>query len=282
MENVSTSLLDGFHEMFDRNQDHRTKDYFLMSSPIPTMITVAIYLYTIKVLLPAYMKNKKPYDLKNVILIHNFIQVLISTALFLGFLFAGWYPIKYDIKCQSPRLPDLIEGAGIKIMHVSYGYYLSKFVELFDTVFFVLRKKDQHVSFLHVYHHAVMPLWCWGAVKYFPESQMTLYGMINCFIHIVMYTYYMLSAFGPSVQKYLWWKKHITVLQLIQFAIGAVHSLHLLIKGCHVPRLLSISLFLEATFFFYMFGNFYLKAYTKKPATHVTANGHQNNVKKEN
>uniref|UniRef100_A0A6P7FVW4 Elongation of very long chain fatty acids protein n=1 Tax=Diabrotica virgifera virgifera TaxID=50390 RepID=A0A6P7FVW4_DIAVI len=241
-----------------------------------------MFLMIFKVLLPAYMKNKKPYDLKNVILIHNFIQVLISTALFLGFLFAGWYPIKYDLKCQSPRLPDLIEGAGIKIMHVSYGYYLSKFVELFDTVFFVLRKKDQHVSFLHVYHHAVMPLWCWGAVKYFPESQMTLYGMINCFIHIVMYTYYMLSAFGPSVQKYLWWKKHITVLQLIQFAIGAVHSLHLLIKGCHVPRLLSISLFLEATFFFYMFGNFYLKAYTKKPATHVTANGHQNNVKKEN
>jgi len=31
--------------------------------------------------------------------------------------------------------------------------------------------------------------------------------MLNCFIHTLMYAYYMLSAFGPHMQKYLWWKK---------------------------------------------------------------------------
>lgn len=30
-----------------------------------------------------------------------------------------------------------------------------------------------------------------------------------------MYSYYLLSAFGPSVQKYLWWKKHITNMQMV-------------------------------------------------------------------
>ena len=30
-----------------------------------------------------------------------------------------------------------------------------------------------------------------------------------------MYTYYGLSAFGPWMQKYLWWKKYITMLQLV-------------------------------------------------------------------
>lgn len=31
-----------------------------------------------------------------------------------------------------------------------------------------------------------------------------------------MYTYYLLAALGPEVQKYLWWKKYITVLQMVR------------------------------------------------------------------
>ena len=34
-------------------------------------------------------------------------------------------------------------------------------------------------------------------------------------IHAVMYTYYVLSGFGPSVRPYLWWKKYLTSLQLV-------------------------------------------------------------------
>jgi hypothetical protein len=30
-----------------------------------------------------------------------------------------------------------------------------------------------------------------------------------------MYTYYALSAMGPKVQKYLWWKKYLTQFQLV-------------------------------------------------------------------
>jgi len=39
--------------------------------------------------------------------------------------------------------------------------------------------------------------------------------MINSWIHAVMYVYYGLAAIGPSMQKYLWWKKHMTTLQLV-------------------------------------------------------------------
>lgn len=40
--------------------------------------------------------------------------------------------------------------------------------------------------------------------------------MLNCFVHTVMYTYYMLSAFGERVRRYLWWKKYVTVLQMVR------------------------------------------------------------------
>lgn len=55
----------------------------------------------------------------------------------------------------------------------------------------------------------------WGTTKYFPGGHGTFIGWINSFVHIIMYTYYFLSAFGPKMQKYLWWKKHITNLQMV-------------------------------------------------------------------
>ncbi len=40
-------------------------------------------------------------------------------------------------------------------------------------------------------------------------------AMLNSFVHVIMYSYYGLSAMGPAVQKYLWWKKYLTQLQLV-------------------------------------------------------------------
>ena len=38
---------------------------------------------------------------------------------------------------------------------------------------------------------------------------------MNCLVHTVMYGYYGLAAIGPHMQKYLWWKKYLTVMQLV-------------------------------------------------------------------
>jgi len=38
-------------------------------------------------------------------------------------------------------------------------------------VFFILRKKNSQVTFLHVYHHATMILNWWMAAKYIPVGQ---------------------------------------------------------------------------------------------------------------
>ena len=45
---------------------------------------------------------------------------------------------------------------------------------MLDTVFFVLRKKNNQISFLHVYHHATMfPIW-WMGVKWVAGGQCKL------------------------------------------------------------------------------------------------------------
>lgn len=38
---------------------------------------------------------------------------------------------------------------------------------------------------------------------------------INSSIHVLMYGYYGLAALGPQMQKYLWWKKYLTIIQMV-------------------------------------------------------------------
>jgi len=54
-------------------------------------------------------------------------------------------------------------------------------------------------------------------VNVFAGGHGTLFGLINSFVHIIMYTYYLLAALGPTVQKYLWWKQYLTTLQLVRY-----------------------------------------------------------------
>ena len=40
---------------------------------------------------------------------------------------------------------------------------------MFDSFFFVLKKKFTHLSFLHVYHHGIMPFECWFGARWEPD-----------------------------------------------------------------------------------------------------------------
>ena len=50
----------------------------------------------------------------------------------------------------------------------------------------------------------------------------------------------MCAAFGPGVQKYLWWKKYITSLQLVQFVLVFIHALQPIFFSCNYPKAASL------------------------------------------
>ncbi|KAL3200657.1 hypothetical protein MRX96_012938 [Rhipicephalus microplus] len=60
---------------------------------------------------------------------------------------------------------------------------------------------------------------------------------LNTFVHVVMYTYYFLSSIGPKAQKYLWWKRYLTQLQITQFIVAMVHGSIPLFYDCGYPKL---------------------------------------------
>ena len=53
-----------------------------MSSPFPTLFICLSYVYIVKVLGPKLMENRKPFQLKNVLIVYNFLQVIFSAWLF--------------------------------------------------------------------------------------------------------------------------------------------------------------------------------------------------------
>ena len=43
-------------------------------------------------------------------------------------------------------------------------------------------------------------------------------GFVNSAVHVIMYFYYMVAAMGPKYQKYIWWKKYMTRIQLVSLS----------------------------------------------------------------
>lgn len=54
----------------------------MMSSPFPTLIICLIYVYIVKVLGPKMMENRKPFQLKNALIVYNMFQMVFSAWLF--------------------------------------------------------------------------------------------------------------------------------------------------------------------------------------------------------
>uniref|UniRef100_A0A1A9VVD8 Elongation of very long chain fatty acids protein n=1 Tax=Glossina austeni TaxID=7395 RepID=A0A1A9VVD8_GLOAU len=217
-----SSIYDYWRDLMENKADPRTKDYPLMSSPFPTIAICLSYAYFVKVLGPKLMENRKPFQLRTVLVVYNFAQVLFSAWLFYEASLNGWLNV-------------------------------------------------------------------WWGVKYTPGGHSTFFGFLNTFVHIVMYTYYMLAAMGPKVQKYLWWKKYLTLLQMVQFVLVMVHSFQLFFRNdCNYPIGFAYFIGAHALMFYFLFTNFYKTRYLnsekKNKAAAATAglknNGHPNGILK--
>ncbi|OWR46146.1 hypothetical protein KGM_215920 [Danaus plexippus plexippus] len=252
METINR-IVEGYHDLMDNQSDQRVKDWFLMSSPFPTLAICLTYVFVVKVLGPKLMENRKPFELKQILIWYNLFQVIFSCWLFYESIASGWFTT-YSFRCQPvdySRTPH-----AMRIVRGCWWYYFSKFTEFFDTF--------NHVSKLHVIHHGIMPMSVWFGVKFTPGGHSTFFGMLNTFVHIVMYSYYLLAALGPQVQKYLWWKKYLTALQMVQFVLVFFHAFQLLFIDCDYPRAFVWWIGMHAVLFYYLFSDFYKQAYLKK------------------
>ena len=125
-----------------------------------------------------------------------------------------------------------------------------------------LRKKNEQITVLHVYHHFSIFLIWWLNLYYFPYGDAYFAPMYNAFVHVLMYSYYLLTSFSIPCP----WKSFITKFQIGQFLFFVVQGgVQLLKPGCldHIFEL-SVINFVYAISLLILFVNFYIKAYGKK------------------
>lgn len=247
-------------EQLKSHADPRTKDFPLIGNPTMVLTLIAGYLYVVKVWGPRYMEDRKAYDLKRIIMAYNACMVMLNVFFFYKFLSHSYLGGGYSWLCQGI---DFQDPGSLTIVSYCWWYFMVRILDFADTIFFLLRKKYSHISFLHVVHHSLVVWNGWLFITFGADGQGIMGVCINSFIHIVMYTYYFLAALGPSVQKYLWWKKYITTMQIVQFAVFIGFVCVPLFKDCGYPRLLTYLAASQCCFFLVLFINFYIHTYVR-------------------
>ena len=178
-----------------------------------------------------------------VLVVYNMVCSVISLFTFVGFMYSLWIsPSIFDKKLDANILPFL------------WAYWITKHIELLDTVFMILRHRQRQISVLHVFHHSSMLLLSDYAYRIYPWTTIGVPLGLNSFVHVVLYFYYGLTAYNPNQAPS--WKRRLTEIQLFQFLLDLIYACY----GYVWHGFCIYGFFYGATMLI-MFGNFYYRAY---------------------
>ncbi|XP_063907282.1 very long chain fatty acid elongase 4-like [Zophobas morio] len=226
-------------------------DFFITQSIFHPFAFVAVYLIFVTKIGPNLMKNREPMKLNNVMIAYNLLQIFINVVL----IILGLPNLKTVILLCSITSQD-----SFSVVTTHHAYALLKVFDFLETIIFVLRKKDNQVSLLHVFHHVGVFSLTWIGLKYSPGGPNYLSAVINCVVHTLMYFYYLLST--SIDKKQLWWKKYMTVLQVVaNWFIFLINVVSLLNPSCSYPKWILLSDTTYMLVLLYLFSNFYNKNY---------------------
>lgn len=239
--------------------DVRTRDWAFVGSVDGLISMITLYLITVSIG-PKYMAKYKPFDLKSLMLVYNLALVALSLWMFWQF-FAGSIDAGYNVACTPMKFTT--DPKEMRIANAMWFYYISKYIEFCDTLFMILRKKNNQISFLHIYHHFGMAI-IFHLVMLFGAGGNAAYApCINSLVHVVMYTYYGLSGF-ESLRPYLWWKKYLTMFQIAQFCALIFITFLNCVTPCDFPMFLEYIQFFFCLSLLVLFSNFYIQSYLRK------------------
>jgi len=218
--------LGGWQKFYDEvATDFKWDESFWLNSVealFGSLIIYLVFVYGVNFILGERKRGEKePQNLWTSILkwlavVHNLNMTLISLVCFCGTM----YEVARIFWASQPGygLFNLVCDPKIEYNHGKhtfwmYVYYLSKYVEYFDTVFIVLRRSE--LRFIHTYHHVITMMITYYSL-FCEATGPWLIISLNTFVHIVMYYYYMLVTLDV---KDIPWKNSLTDIQLTQFVL---------------------------------------------------------------
>ncbi|XP_003744143.1 elongation of very long chain fatty acids protein 4-like [Galendromus occidentalis] len=247
----------------EESRDPRFIGNPFVDSPRYVLGISAIYLSFIFLIGPRFMRDKKPLNVKPWIRVFNTYQILANIFVVISMSYLAFYKLKFSLICEPPDTRMDVDS--LRLHTIGYYYLLVRFTDYMDTVFFVLAKKQSHVTFLHVYHHLCVCLNGWLYMRQGWANIGALGGLINACIHTIMYIYFLMATF-PHLKKHLWWKKYLTQLQMAQFI--AMISQFVVVYSredhCGYPKAVLLNGIVNVFILFSLFVAFYIKTYIRR------------------
>ncbi|KAH7639365.1 hypothetical protein DERF_005641 [Dermatophagoides farinae] len=257
------SQLDFLFEYVGMTPDYRIKHFLWINvSPVLSIWAIINFVVFAKVLGPELMRGLPAFDVRWLMFIYNVTMSICNCfAVYKTITLSDYFRVLWNF--DYPNRMDSSTKT-LYLIHLGYLYWLSKLLDLWDTSFFVIRKKFSQVTLLHVYHHTVVPLFGFILMRVNPVLPCVfLFSLVNSTIHVIMYSYYGLAALGPWIQPFLWWKKYITILQLYQFVLYGFYGMAIWIFGQNYPVYWLYIGLTQPPLFFWLFLDFYMKAYNR-------------------
>eukprot|EP00698_Gefionella_okellyi_P002894 TRINITY_DN12758_c0_g1_i1.p1 TRINITY_DN12758_c0_g1~~TRINITY_DN12758_c0_g1_i1.p1 ORF type:complete len:343 (-),score=70.02 TRINITY_DN12758_c0_g1_i1:94-1074(-) len=236
-----------------------TQNWALMQPLIPLGMVIA-YISFIRVG-NAYMSTRAPISTRSYTRAYNLFIAVLNGYMSYQF-YSAFVQYNYNLFCTPT------DDSHVAMSSVLWLFYVSKYIEFLDTVWMVLGKKHQQITYLHVFHHSSV-VFVFHNVAYAQASGDGFFiAALNASVHVIMYSYYFLST--TFVGKYLGvFKPLITGVQLGQFFIGLYQGYRVGVFGddCMSPRWFSYQTLWYLTIMVILFGNFFLQTYVFKKKT---------------
>jgi elongation of very long chain fatty acids protein 4 len=244
----------------DANAHSQTLNYPLMTQGRLILSFSLLYVLFVMVGMRV-MKSREPMGLKALSMVHNVLLVVLS-----AYMCAG---IGYEYVKEARRtgrwvcMPASDDPEAAQLTWYLWLFYVSKAYEFMDTAIMIGRKKFEQVTFLHVYHHSTILAYWFLILKTTPGGDGWLSAFLNSGVHVLMYSYYLLTSFGVSAP----WKSWVTKAQMIQFVMFLVQSSYVTIIDCHhgtAQGTIGKALIFYAFSLLALFANFFYQTYIKK------------------
>ena len=191
------------------NAQNWITDNWTLSIPISVAYVLLVYAGR------KWMESRPSYNLRRALFLWNLGLALFSmfgAMQFVPNLVHSVYDRGFK---QAVCKTDIITNPHISLW--GFLFVLSKFIELGDTVFIVLRKTP--LQFLHWYHHMTVVIYSsMGSSSPKTIALGHWFGSMNYSVHTIMYTYYALRTAGVKVPSQM--AKIVTILQLSQMFVG--------------------------------------------------------------
>ncbi|KAH9392274.1 hypothetical protein TYRP_005347 [Tyrophagus putrescentiae] len=239
LQNISYYLDDFWTEYGDPRVAH----LLLMGSMRSPLILLLSYLAWVLALGPFLMSTRRPFELKRLLLLYNLFMTLMN-GYFLYNVFIYWrFVVEKATDFRYPIVTPTLTDFEAEVLPI----------------------KDSQITGLHVYHHASVAAFAWLYFRSNCTPNILIpFMVINTTIHVIMYAYYGLASLGPQMAPYLWWKRYITQLQLLQFAVLFLYGVAFALFQTGYPQWMCTNQIVQAVVYMVLFSRFYLQTYRRK------------------